>query len=488
MNQLHTRQPPKSMYSMSTPRRVLAITDVAAVALAWVVVLVGPWLADPDAHRASPLSIWLLVAIGVTATVLYREDLYLTRVLAIRAVEVQRLGRTCLIAAMLLIIIDWLVGAPLGWLLVGIGSMISYALLVVSRTAFQPWAHQARRGWDHRRSLLVVGDADDARRTLDLLRDRPELGYRVIGYVSRERASASDPAGGDPRQWARASKPAGASEPVDIGVPWLGTPEDLALVTQLTATTGVLIVGDALESEVPPATVSELRALDVHVHMIVDDAGHHPSIRILPLRHRSAPAVDKPALSSWQRVFKRAFDVVAGGLLAVVAAPVVLVAAGLLKLSAGGPVLVRDVRLGPGHEPLNVRRLRTNHLPPRRLARWVGRICRQLCIDELPQLTNVLAGSMSLVGPRPYRAGPAGQHNAGQHNAAPTGVNAGLIGLRHVEARDYPEHGPHRRLDHFYAENWSIGLDLSIVAASATHVLWRSTRQAIRGDEHVAVG
>src|SRR5918996_3047010 len=145
MNQLHTRQPPKSVYSMSTSRRVLAITDVAAVALAWVVVLFGQWLADPHAHRASPLSVWLLVAIGVTATVLYREELYHTRVLAIRAVEVQRLGRTCLIAAMLLIIIDWLVGAPLGWLLVGMGSMISYALLLVSRAAFQPWFHQARR-------------------------------------------------------------------------------------------------------------------------------------------------------------------------------------------------------------------------------------------------------------------------------------------------------------------------------------------------------
>jgi lipopolysaccharide/colanic/teichoic acid biosynthesis glycosyltransferase len=459
MNSLQSRRQPKSTYSMSMLRRVLAITDVAAVTLAWVVVLFGLWLADPDTHPASPLSLWLVVAIGITATVLYREQLYLTRVLAIRAVEVQRIGHTCLIAAMALIVIDWLVGAPVGWLLVGTGSLIAYTLLLISRTAFEPWLHQARHRWDHGRSLLVVGTPEDARRTLDLLQGRPELGYRVIGYVSDHRP------------------------PDDVGVPWLGTPQDSALVTQLTAATEVLIVGGATESEALPATVSELRALDVHVHLIVDDTRQHPSIRMLPLRHKSAPTVEEPALSSWQRVFKRTFDVVAGGMLAFVTAPLLLIAAGLLKLAAGGPVLVRDVRLGPGDEPLTVPRLRTRQLPPRRLARCVGRICRRLCIDELPQLTNVLAGSMSLVGPRPYRPS-----RAGQHAAAPTGMSAGLIGLRHVEARDYPEHGPHRRLDQFYAENWSIGLDLSIVAASATHVLWRSARHAIRSDKHVMVG
>lgn len=440
-------------------RRVLAICDVAAVALGWLMVLLGLWLGDPDAYRLPTLLIWLVVATGVTATVLSREQLYLARVLAIRAVEVQRVGRTCLIAAVLLGVIDRLMGSPLGLLLVAVGSLTTYALLLVSRGAFQAWLHETRQRSEHGRSLLVVDNAGDARRTLDLLLGHPELGYHVVGYVSAQRSE------------------------VDLGVPWLGTPADLALLTQLTAASGVLVVPGALEPETLTAVVAELRALDVHVHVAVYDRDHQPNIRVLPLVHRSASPVDDPALSTWQQTAKRSFDLIAGSVLAVAVAPVLLLAAGLLKLAAGGPVFVRDPRLGPNGEQFLVTRLRTSHLPPRRPAQVIGRICRRLCIDELPQLGNVLAGSMSLVGPRPRRP------NRGSAAAeVPTGVNAGLIGLRHVEARDYPEYGPYRRLDQFYVENWSVSLDVSIVAASATHVLWRTARDAMRGDEQAVIG
>lgn len=455
--------PARTPFRLATPpwmlRRVLAICDVAAVASGWLIVLLGLWLGDPGSYRVPILTVWLIVATGVTAMVLSREQLYLARVLAIRAVEVQRVGRTCLIAAALLAAIDRLVGSPLGLLLVAVGSLTTYALLLVSRGAFQAWLHETRQRSEHGRSLLVVDNAEDARRTLDLLLDRPELGYRVVGYVSAQRSD------------------------IDLRVPWLGTPTDLALLTQLTAASGVLVVAGALEPRTLTAVVSELRALDVHVHVAVYDSEHQPNIRVLPLVHRSTPPIDDPALSNWQQTAKRAFDLIAGGVLAVAVAPVLLIAAGLLKLAAGGPVFVRDTRLGPNGEHIVMTRLRTSHLPPRRLAQVIGRICRRLCIDELPQLGNVLAGSMSLVGPRPRRP------NRGTAAVeVPTGMNAGLIGLRHVEARDYPEYGPYRRLDQFYVENWSVSLDVSILAASATHVLWRTARDAMRGDERAVIG
>ena len=456
MNLLTTSRPPTSSSGALLLRRILAATDVAAVAVAWLSVVYGLDLGGP-ASPALPPSVWLVVATGVTAAVLSREQLYLTRVLDIRAVEVQRLGRACLIAAGVLVAIAGMLNAPLRWQQVVAGSLLSYILLLLSRGAVHAWRRQVRRRRDGGRSLLVVGEADDARRTLDLLRERPELGYRVLGYVS-------------------AGRPPG-----DVGVPWLGTPDDLAVVAQLTAATSVLVVAGALDAETLSATVPKLRVLDVHVHQVTNDTERRPSIRVLPLLHRSAPTGARPALSTSQRIFKRAFDVVAGTLLAVGAAPVVLLAAALLKVTAGGPVLVRDVGLDPRGEPLVVPRLRTSHLPPRRTARFVGRVCRRLCIDELPQLVNVLAGSMSLVGPRPHR--PGQQVRDRPHTTAPVEVSAGLVGLRHVEACEYPEDGPHRRLDRFYAENWSVGLDLSILAASAAHLLGRTARQLVRGDE-----
>lgn len=439
-------------------RRVLAFTDVTAVTLAWAMAMAMVWFGDPGSRRAAMLGGWLLLAVAVTAAVLSREELYRTRVLAIRAVEVQRLGRTSLIAAVVLAVADRVLGSPLGLPLVGVGSLSSYALLLVSRGAFQMWVYEARRRRADGRCLLVVGHPHVARRTLDLLQGRPELGYRLVGYVAAQRS------------------------PVELGVPWLGTPVDLGLLTQLTAVGSVVVVAGALEPDILTDTVAELRALDVYVHLAIDDGEHAPDIRILPLLDRTPPA-DEPALSSWQRIGKRAFDVIAGAVLTVVAAPVVIVAAALLKIVAGGPVLVRDGRLGPHGEPITVTRLRTSDLPPTRRARLIGRVCRRLCIDELPQLGNVLAGSMSLVGPRPRR--PSGVERIDE---APTGMSAGLIGLRHVEVRDYPEYGPYRRLDHFYAEHWSIGLDMSIVAASATHVLCRTAREGLRGDEHAVVG
>lgn len=462
------RAPSRSIEYMSTPtsriamparmfRRLLALCDLTAVAAAWAMVLLGLRMGEPGVHGTVASTTWLVVAVAVTAVVLAREQVYLSRVLAIRAVEVQRVGRSCLIAAALLVVVDRMVGAPLGPVLVSLGSLSSYGLLLVARGAMQAWLHEHGQQRTAGRCLLVVGDRLVASRTLEVLHDRPELGYAVVGYVAARRAED------------------------DLGVPWLGTPDDLALLTRLTGVGGVVIAGAPVPDAVT-AGMSDLRMLDVHVHVAFDDGAREPDIRILPLVQRGTAPTGRPALSAWQQAAKRGFDVLAGGMLAVAAAPVLAIAAVTLKLAIGGPVFVRDVRVGPSGERLLVTRLRTSGLPENGVGQWIARTCRRLSIDELPQLLSVLRGSMSLVGPRPARPDRLDRHVGG-----PAGVHAGLIGLRHVEARDYPEHVRHRRLDHFYAENWSLSLDVSILAASATHVLWRTSHDGVGTDEHAIV-
>jgi putative colanic acid biosynthesis UDP-glucose lipid carrier transferase len=113
--------------------------------------------------------------------------------------------------------------------------------------------------------------------------------------------------------------------------------------------------------------------------------------------------------------YKRALDVVASALLLLLFAPLLLLAALLIKLESPGPALFRQMRGGLGGAKFQILKLRTMHCREdgpeltqaqrgdNRITR-IGRLLRASSIDELPQLLNVLRGDMSLVGPRPHAA------------------------------------------------------------------------------------
>ena len=110
----------------------------------------------------------------------------------------------------------------------------------------------------------------------------------------------------------------------------------------------------------------------------------------------------------------------------------------------------------------------------------VGRIIRELNIDELPQLWNVLRGDMSLVGPRP--ALPAEFALFDSRLRARANVLPGITGLWQVEARDNPSFEAYARLDLFYVENWSPMLDLTILVSTIESELGRVARRLVRRD------
>ena len=184
-----------------------------------------------------------------------------------------------------------------------------------------------------------------------------------------------------------------------------------------------------------------------------------------------------PLDTFWNRVLKRLEDV-AGALVGLlVSAPVVLVAAPLIKRSSPGPIFYRQVRCGIAGQPFTIFKLRTMPVDaeaetgpvwatpddPRRTR--VGEFLRKWNLDELPQFWNVLAGDMSLVGPRPERPHFVEQfkddvgHYMTRHVSRPgmTGwaqVN-GLRGDTSIE--DRVQH------DLYYLENWSLSFDLKIL-------------------------
>jgi exopolysaccharide biosynthesis polyprenyl glycosylphosphotransferase len=191
----------------------------------------------------------------------------------------------------------------------------------------------------------------------------------------------------------------------------------------------------------------------------------------------------------FNRVLKRSIDAVGAVVGLVASAPVIVVLAALIKReSPGGPVFFRQIRVGTGHHPFAVWKLRsmcpdaaatdtasqsTGPGDPRLLR--IGPFMRRWNLDELPQFWNVLCGEMSLVGPRPERPHHVDRlsaeipHYLPRHLAKPgmTGwaqVN-GLRGATDLSAR--VQH------DIYYIENWSFWLDVQILLL--TFVRWRDT-------------
>lgn len=208
-------------------------------------------------------------------------------------------------------------------------------------------------------------------------------------------------------------------------------------------------------------------------------------------------------------VLKRGFDLIASSLLTILATPALLIAAALIRLTDGAPVLFRQTRIGLRGEPFELLKLRTmrsnasedlhrdyvqrwirdgapaveqngsesGRQPPYKLQNDsritpVGRILRRFSIDELPQLINVWRGEMSLIGPRPalpYELDLYKDWHLRRLEAAP-----GITGLWQVSGRNQLSFSEMVQLDLRYLENWSLAGDLKILMRTLPTLLWGS--------------
>ncbi len=200
-----------------------------------------------------------------------------------------------------------------------------------------------------------------------------------------------------------------------------------------------------------------------------------------------------PVFDGFDYVVKRSFDFVVALVLVVVLSPLLLLIAVAVAVSSRGPVLYRSMRPGIGGETFACLKFRTmrsgadqsqadleslneasgalfkiRHDP--RLTR-VGRFLRRYSLDELPQLLNVLAGNMSLVGPRPLPQRDFDQLEDWHKKRYL--VLPGITGLWQVSGRSELDFDDLVRLDFLYLERWSVGLDLAILFKTVPAVLGR---------------
>jgi exopolysaccharide biosynthesis polyprenyl glycosylphosphotransferase len=190
--------------------------------------------------------------------------------------------------------------------------------------------------------------------------------------------------------------------------------------------------------------------------------------------------LSRAPLTLRDRVVKRAFDLIAGSAILLACLPLFLLIALCIKLDSRGPVMFRQRRHGFNQHEFRIFKFRTmttlddgdvirqatrNDM---RITR-VGRFLRRTNIDELPQLFNVIAGQMSLVGPRPHAVAHNNEYSekirlyARRHNVKP-----GITGLSQVNGlrgeTDSIEKMRHRvEADLHYIDNWSLFLDIKIM-------------------------
>jgi len=202
-------------------------------------------------------------------------------------------------------------------------------------------------------------------------------------------------------------------------------------------------------------------------------------------------------LNPWIRRIKRALDllgVVAGGLLI---SPLVLAIVSLIKLDSSGPAFYTQHRLGKGGNHFRCWKFRTmhvdadwlltQHLQDNSELRWeweqdhklrsdprvtrAGRFLRATSLDELPQLWNVFRGEMSLVGPRPIVDGEIPKY--GKVYKLYQRVTPGITGLWQVSGRNNTTYEERVALDAYYVRNWSVWLDLVILARTVGSTVLR---------------
>lgn len=353
-----------------------------------------------------------------------------------------------------------------------------FALLSIS---FMRIVARAAQSFVRRRGVnliptLVVGCNAEAATCIAEMTARPSLGYRVIGAVE-----------------SRAENEARASF---SGVPMLGTLEDLAETIRATGANEVIIADAEISREALFETmigVGRRRAIEFRIapnlfnclprKTEIDQIGALPMIRLF-----------REPLSEAARLAKRATDILISAFALLLLAPIWLVIALLIKLDSKGGVFYRQERVGMDGRIFLCYKFRTMrkdtddraHREYQQLyiagrpetnmgdearpvykmqgdprVTRIGGLLRRVSLDELPQLFNVLAGDMSVVGPRPPIPYEVEFYHTSHRRRLD--MKPGLTGLWQVSGRNRLSFDEMVRLDVFYIENWSLWLDLKII-------------------------
>jgi exopolysaccharide biosynthesis polyprenyl glycosylphosphotransferase len=327
-----------------------------------------------------------------------------------------------------------------------------------------------RRSPLYLQNTIIIGAGDIGQLAARKLLQHPEYGVNLVGFVDAH-----------PR----------ARRPELEHVALVGPPERLTEIVTVLDIERVIIAFSDADHEELLRTVRELRKLDVQIDVVprlFEIVG--PNAGIHAFEGLSLVGLPPSQLSPSSRFVKRSLDYLVALAMIVLLAPTFAIIAVAVALDSDGPILFRQRRLGTNMRPFTVLKFRTmtvdtdqeehrryiastltHDAAPNTNGLYkldrsasvtrVGRFLRKTSLDELPQLFNVLAGEMSLVGPRPcldYETEGFAEHHFERFLMPP-----GLTGLWQVTARARSTFGEALDMDVEYVRGWTFGLDVRLL-------------------------
>ena len=444
-------------------RRTL-VSDALGVTAAITIAIIGRFAVGSPAGA----TIWVYSGIGLLVGLAWLVSLgfsgaYEHRFLGVGTDEFKRIIVGTAVLFGLVGTVSYILKADVSRGFVLIALPLGLIALLIGRAVTRKWLYQQRKAGAQLSRTLIIGYPHQTEAMAAVFDGDPGAGFHAVA----------------------AHRP-----PIDTVEGWIQTIEALIEREQVDAI--AMMQSDHVTDDVIRRLSWQIegRNIDLLVAPTLGDISG-PRLTFRPAAGLPLIHLDEPHLTGSKQITKRGLDVIGATGLLILISPILLLIALLVRFTSRGPVIFRQERVGRNGELFTMLKFRTmingaDKLHEQAIAEALaagsettlatdsritkpGRFLRRWSLDELPQLINVVNGTMSIVGPRPLLLSEADdlpEHIQRRHLTKP-----GLTGLWQISGRKGTTWDERMRLDLYYVENWSPALDVVILLKTAKAVI-----------------
>ena len=467
---------------LMTLRLLLVLADAITAAGVFLLVSLVRFEADPAAVWS--VGIDVLPAAGVFAitwvSVFWVLGLYRLRARWGWMAEARDIVRgTVVVLALSLSLLFLLHQDDVSRLFLAILFVVQPTVMLAGRVVLRNWFEAQRRRGRDTSYMLIVGTGPLAEGFADRLESHPALGIKVIGHLRVSKLGVE------------------AAGSMAVTRPVLGTIDQINAIfrDRIVDEVGVCLAADESHYLDPVVTISADEGKTVRVPRDADDGVLSGALQE-EFDGFLVQSVVHDGQRDLERAIKRVLDVIVAALVLTLLSPLIVGAAIAIRLRDGSPVIFRQTRVGLQGRQFSMYKFRTmvpdaedqladladrNEIQgpafkivddPRITP--LGKFLRATSLDEIPQLLNVLVGDMSLVGPRPALPSEVAEYDIWHRRRL--SVRPGMTGLWQVQARLDKHFDDRAELDLRYIDEWSLWMDIGILARTVPAVAARQGR------------